>query len=233
MLDRTYAGPERRLTQRDQREHWEERHRQREQEHKAIRHQPNEFAMRCVELIQPGGVVLEIGVANGRDARFFSRENGNKIIGVDISREAIRQLSEAAAEDGTHESILPIIGSAQELPTTLGDQITFDAFYCRSALHLDDSSIVPFLDYVTSHLNPGGLVMVQGKPREDAKIQDSTELHANLYEDANGHIRRAWSEQDIQSLCDRFSLEIMELERTEEIVQNRPTQFIHFIARKQ
>ncbi|MEK7078949.1 MAG: class I SAM-dependent methyltransferase [Patescibacteria group bacterium] len=131
---------------RGQQEYWDEQHKKREEEHREIENEPNEFAKNCLKYIKPSGKVLEIGVANGRDARYFARVNQNKVVGVDISTEAIRQLINVAVTDGTIDRILPVIADAREVPGLLGDQEYYDAFYSRSALHLDDEEIVPFLN---------------------------------------------------------------------------------------
>lgn len=74
--------------------------------------------------------------------------------------------------------------------------------------------------------------MVEGKPKEDYKIGRSVEVGKNCYEDVDGHIRRVWSGDDIKTLCDSFDLEIVELSRTAEVIQEKETQFIHFVAKK-
>jgi cyclopropane fatty-acyl-phospholipid synthase-like methyltransferase len=216
----------------NQQEYWDEQYKKREQECLAIEKEPNEFAKNCLQYIKRGGKVLEIGVANGRDARYFVRENKNRIIGVDISTEAIRQLINLAVADGTIDNILPVVADAKEVPELLKDQEYYDAFYSRSALHLDDEKIVPFFEYLISHLNKDGVIMIEGKPKEDFKVERSVEVGKNCYEDVDGHIRRAWSEEDIKSLCDHFDLEIVEMSRTAEILQDKETKFIHFIAKK-
>ena len=189
---------------RAQQEYWDEQHKKREEEHREIENEPNEFAKNCLKYIKHGGKVLEIGVANGRDARYFARENQNKVVGVDISTEAIRQLISVAVADGTIDRILPVVADAREVPELLGDQEYYDAFYSRSALHLDDEEIVPFLKYIASHLNKDGVVMIEGKHKEDIKIEKSLVVGKNCYEAVDGHIRRARSEDNIKSLCDYF-----------------------------
>jgi len=151
---------------------------------------------------------------------------------VDISTEAIRQLINAAVKDGTIGNILPIIAEASEVPELLGDQEYYDAFYARSSLHLDDDKIIPFLQYLIFHLNKDGVIMIEGKPKEDFKIERSVEVNKNCYEDVDGHIRRVWSEDDIKSLCDSSNLEIIEMGRTSETIQEKETKFIHFVAKK-
>ena len=216
----------------DQKKYWNGQHKEREKEHQALEGTPNDFAKKCLPYIKRGGKVLEIGVANGRDARFFIRENDNRVVGVDISTEAIRQLLKAAAANGTVDKILPVVADAQDVPKLLDDQEYYDAFYARSALHLDDDQIIPFLGYVVSHLNEDGVVLVQGKPKEDFKLARSIEVGKNCYEDVDGHIRRAWSEEDIVALCRYLQLEIIEISHTTELVLDKKTKFTHFIARK-
>ncbi|MFA6076945.1 MAG: class I SAM-dependent methyltransferase [Candidatus Paceibacterota bacterium] len=193
---------------------------------------PNEFAINYMKYIKPGGTVLEIGVASGNDARYFARENQNKIVGVDISAEAIKNFVDAAVKDGTIDKMMPIVANAEEIPKLLNNQECYDAFYSRSALHLDDDKIISFLQWLVSHLNKDGVVMIEGKTKEDFKIKRSIEVGKNLYEDIDGHIRRVWSEDGIKSLCDFLNLEIVEIKKTSETILGEETQFIHFIAKK-
>lgn len=216
----------------NQQEYWDKQHKDRLKESVELESVPNDFAKKCLKYIKPGGKVLEIGIANGRDSRYFVRENKNNIIGVDISTEAIRQLIEAALRDGTISKILPVVAEANEIPSLLKNQEYYDAFYSRSALHLDDEKISPFLTYITSHLNENGVIMIEGKTKEDSKIERSVEVGKNCFEDVDGHIRRVWSEKDIIDLCEYFNLEIIEIGRTTEIWQGKETKFIHFIAKK-
>lgn len=127
---------------------------------------------------------------------------------------------------------MPVVAEASEVPELLGDQEYYDAFYARSALHLNDDKIVSFFQYLISHLNEGGVVLIEGKSKEDFKIGRSVEVDKNCYEDVDGHIRRAWSEDDIKILCDSFGLKIIEMGRTTETIQNKETKFIHFVAKK-
>lgn len=137
----------------NQQQYWDIQHKEREKEFLALVQEPNELAKQAIKYIKHSGTILEIGIANGRDARFFARENNNFIIGVDISVEAIRQLIAAAVLDKTIDHIRPIIADANEIPLLLEDQENYDAFYTRSALHLDDTHLMKFLQYVISHLN--------------------------------------------------------------------------------
>ena len=216
----------------ERKKYWDKQHRQRRREHQLLAGIPTEFAKYCLPFIKPGGKVLEIGIANGRDARYFVRENKNIIVGVDISTEAIRQLMRAATADGTINRILPIVANEEDLPKILKSQERYHAFYARSSLHLDDDKIIPFFGYVVSHLYEKGVIFVQGKPKEDFKITRSAEVSKNCFEDVDGHVRRGWSEEDIKALCYYLGLEIIEIKTTIEVILKEETKFIHFIAKK-
>jgi len=58
----------------DQRDLWEKQHIQREKEFVELENKPNKFAKKCIEYIPENATVLEIGAANGRDARFFAKK---------------------------------------------------------------------------------------------------------------------------------------------------------------
>ena len=58
----------------NQKKLWEKQHIKRADESRQIENKPNLFALRCAQLIPEGGKVLEIGSANGRDARYFAKE---------------------------------------------------------------------------------------------------------------------------------------------------------------
>lgn len=215
----------------NQQEYWDKLHKKGKRVSE-IEGGPNKFAINYMKYIKPGGKVLEIGVASGNDARYFARENQNKITGVDISNEAIKHFIDAAIEDGTIDEMVPIVASAEEIPKLLGDREYYDAFYSRSALHLDDDKIIPFLQWLVQHLNKDGVVMIEGKTKKDFKIERSAKVGKNLYEDVDGHIRRVWSEDYIKSLCNFLNLEIVEIKRTAETILGKETQFIHFVAKK-
>lgn len=215
----------------NQQEYWDEQHKKgmRPSEIEGI---PNNFAVNCVKYIKPGGMVLEIGVASGNDARYFARENQNKVIGVDISKEAIKNFTDAAAKDGTLDKMVPIVANAEDIPNLLNNNESFDALYSRSALHLNDEKTNEFLQWFVSNLNKEGVIMIEGKTEEDFKIERSSEVNKNLYEDIDGHLRRVWSEDYIKSLCDLLNLDIVEIKKTSENILGKETQFIHFVAKK-
>ena len=215
----------------NQQEYWDKQHKK-GMRPSEIEGAPNELALNYMKYIKPGGVVLEIGVASGNDARYFAKENQNKIVGVDISKEAIKNFIDAAIKDGTIGKMTPIIASAEEISKILGDKENYDAFYSRSALHLDDEKTSSFLKWLISHLNKDGVVIIEGKTKEDFKIERSVEVGKNLYEDIDGHIRRVWSEDNIKSLCYFLNLEIVEMKRTVETILGKKTQFINFVAKK-
>lgn len=215
----------------NQQEYWDKQHKK-GMRPSEIEGGPNDFAVNYMKYIKTGGTVLEIGVASGNDARYFARENQNKVIGVDISKEAIKNFIDAAAKDGTLDKMTPIIANAEDIPNLLNNKESFDALYSRSALHLNDEKTNEFLQWFVSNLNKEGVVMIEGKTKEDFKIERSSEVNKNLYEDIDGHLRRVWSEDYIKSLCNLLDLDIVEIKKTSENILGKETQFIHFVAKK-
>lgn len=216
----------------NQQEYWDNQHKKRKQEFIELEQKPSDFAKKCLNYINPGAKILEIGIANGRDARYFIRNNKNIVFGVDISKEAISQLIVAANKDNTINNIFPTVADVNKIPELFKDRERFDIFYSRSSLHLDDTQLIIFFKYLIPNINQNGKIMIEGKTKEDFKINRSFEIGKNCYEDLDGHIRRVWSKENIESLCDTFNLNIIEIGNTTEVLKDKETKFIHFIANK-
>lgn len=213
---------------------WDNQHLKRKDEHEEIENCPTDFAQKCIKYIKSGGVILEVGPGNGRDARYFARENENLIWATDISKEAITQLRKACsvAGENINNRILPIARDARLVPALLENEANLDAFYARSALHLNNNETFEFLKYIVARLNHNGVIAIEGKPEKNFKIARSHNLRNGLYKDNDGHIRRAWSEEDIRALCDKLGLNLIEINETTEKIQGKETHFINFIAQK-
>lgn len=59
--------------------------------------EPNEFLKKVIEDQSPGDA-LDVGMGQGRNAVFLARA-GWRVVGIDISREAVRQVNETAARE--------------------------------------------------------------------------------------------------------------------------------------
>lgn len=99
----------------DQKDLWEAQHESREAESREIEHMPNLFARRCAELLPVNALIVEIGTANGRDARFFAREKNSRVIAVDFSLNAPKQFRGASERDHTTDRAFPVVADARDL----------------------------------------------------------------------------------------------------------------------
>lgn len=216
----------------DQKRYWDARHTSRELEFIAQEGVPNDFAVNCARHMSDGSIILEVGAATGRDARYFIKTKDAKVIANDISAEALRQLKYAAERDGTTMSLIPIESDARDLFDYLNPEVKFDVLYARSALHLSDTDLDKFFAQLGEHMDRGGRLMIQGKTMDDFKMNGSIDIGKNCYEDAQGHIRRCWSEQSIRDLCHKHGYLIMDMRETIEKIEGNDTKFIHFIAQK-
>ncbi len=216
----------------NQKKYWESQHVNRKNEFLDLEMEPNEFAVKCIKFLPENSTILEIGSGNGRDARFLSREKGIHVIANDISEEAIHQLKAAADRDGTSTKISSINCDVRDIFNEMSPIVKLDAFYARSALHLSDSQLGEFMQKLNSFLKKDGYIFIQGKPKDDFKLQRSLEIDENYYKDIDGHERRVWSEQGFLNLCNQFGYEPLEIETTNEVWQGNETKFVSLIARK-
>lgn len=216
----------------DQRQLWVNQHLVRSDESRKLKNTPNPFAKECLEYLPQNGSVLEIGIANGRDARYFAKEKNIRVVGIDFSSNALQQLRQASNEDGTSELVLPAVADAKNLPLKASGG-TLDAVYARSALHLSDEEMDEFLTTVKAILKNGGYLMIQGKPDDNYKMKTSTEVRPNLYVDNDGHARRLWNEKNINELVSKAGFQMVTPpKRTTEKWHDKDNNFISFIAQK-
>lgn len=218
------------LIDQSQKDLWEKQHTERAEEHEELEDTPNEFGKACIQLIPENGAILEIGAANGRDARYFAKERGCKVVAIDFSEVVAGHLQSASAKDGTSSHVYPVVADARNLP--IAQKEDFDAVYARSSLHLDNEALDRFLDGVAVVLKPGGYLMIEGKPKEDPKIMRSEEVKANMHMDHDGHLRRAWSEEGIKKIVDRLGFELVSINHSTETWHGLETHFINFVAKK-
>ena len=212
---------------------WEQQHTQRRQEFQQLAHQPNPFAFKIVQFLPSSAIILELGCANGRDARYFAQTKNCQVIALDFSAQAIRQLiDQSRLQLGR---IKPLVASIPHLPFT-SNRPFIDAIYARSALQLDDTSLFQLFDHLINILKPNGHIFIQGKTPDDPKIRRSWQIADNLFSDPyeNGHLRRAWTRSFMEQLASRYNLNILEIAQTTEVWNNgnNPIHFIHLIAAK-
>lgn len=216
----------------DQKVHWDSQHKAREQEFRNLEMIPNVFAKRILQFIPRNGLVLEIGAANGRDARYFAKMKDTDVIANDISIEAIRQLQEASTRDNTTTKLVPFVADVRHIFDTFDIGESLDLFYSRSALHLNNQDLDNFFGQLNKNIKKGGYIAIQGKPLNDFKLIKSRDLGDGTFIEENGHIRRAWSPDSIMEICEKYGYELEFIEETTEEWQGKETNFIGFVAKK-
>lgn len=210
---------------------WDTQHQRRRLEHKDIADKPNEFANECLKYIPNGAMVLELGSASGRDARFFAREKKCKVFALDFSLTALSHLQEDALADGSTDFVQPINADINHIPL-LGNNI-LDAIYARSSLHISDSDLEGLLTKALDMLKTGGHLMIEGKIQQDPKIQNSESVANNLATDSFGHLRRIWNEEYVmEHIINKFHLKLIKLDSSHGQTTDRGGRYINFIAQK-
>ncbi len=194
---------------------------------------PNEAAVMFSGLLAPKSTIAEVGSANGRDARYWAKQ-GHDVLCMDFSRVALSQLVEHAERQGVTERIKPIHfdANAGRLPEAVGDSI--DGFYARSALHVDDDMLMTLMGDVDERLQPGGVVLIEGKSAHDTKIARSLDIGNGLAVDPeeNGHLRRVWTPESHDRLCKAFGWSAFQQQTSGEQWAGTDATFIRLVAIK-
>ncbi len=133
--------------------------------------------------------ILEIGCANGRDARYLALL-GHKVTAIDFSPVAIAQLLKLAGKQGVSDRVTALQHDYSNGTLPNLEPRSYGACYARSALHLDDSTMSKLGTAISGLLVPNGLIFIEGKGLCDPKIQRSKDLDHGLSLDDDGHLRR-------------------------------------------
>lgn len=193
---------------------------------------PNASAVLLGQLVRPRSVIAEVGSANGRDARYWAR-NGHRVRCMDFSRIALGQLVERTERQGLTDFITPLHFDANDgkLPDEVG---TIDAFYARSALHVDDETLMSLLSDVDSRLKKDGIVLIEGKSTTDRKIRRSVDIGNGLAVDPeeNGHMRRVWTPESLEDICSGLGWTALQQETAQEQWAGTDATFLRLVATK-
>lgn len=194
---------------------------------------PNESAVTFNSLLVAEATIAEVGSANGRDARYWAL-NGHTVHCLDFSQVALDQLVEHASRQGLDKRIFPLYfdANAGALPDELGYNI--NGFYARSALHIDDDKLMSLLNDVHNRLAVGSIVLIEGKGTQDPKIARSLHLGNGLAVDPeeNGHLRRAWTPEALEKICDFFGWYAIRRDIIGEEWAGTDASFLRLVARK-
>ena len=201
----------------------------------ALRDTPNDSAVEFETFLPQHSIILEVGSAKGRDARYWA-QNGHSVICLDFSPKALEQLAEIATQQGVRTSVFLFQHdiTSGELPIQLIPPDLLDGFYARSALHVDDETMLKLATQIDASVKPGGIILIEGKGEDDEKIQRSERLGNGLAVDRHerGHVRRIWTQQFIERMCEANSWTIEQLLRVIDTTHGQTSAFARLIARK-
>ena len=200
----------------------------------SLKFAPNQSAVLFEQKLPAGSTILEVGSANGRDARYWASK-GHEVVALDFSEVALDQLQQLAVAQQVNELIIPIVWDIADgkLPLNkMPKNIT--GFYARSALHVGDKQMYVLGQEVNSVLQAGGKVFIEGKGNKDPKIARSKKIGNGLAVDQeeNGHLRRIWHPEFVNKLCAAVGWDILELNTSTEDWNGTQALFLSLLAQK-
>jgi 2-polyprenyl-3-methyl-5-hydroxy-6-metoxy-1,4-benzoquinol methylase len=142
--------------------------------------QPNKFLVEMVRE-RPSGTALDVAMGQGRNALYLAA-HGWRVTGVDIADEGLRQAREAAALRNLRLETINSEVTAYDLGVEKWDLVTF--VYAAGCPKPQSSACdATTVDKVRRALKPGGMVVVEGFPKQSVPWGfDSGELAA-LFKD--------------------------------------------------
>jgi hypothetical protein len=220
----------------DQRQLWDRQHARRGGdaglEGERLVDTPNPSAVAMGNLVVANARIAEVGSANGRDARYWAMR-GHDVDCMDFSSVALEQLIGHAKRQGVADKINPLLFDANsgKLPQEIEK---IDGFYARSALHVDDDTLMSLLADVDDRLNPDGIVFIEGKSTSDPKIARSEHLGNGLAVDPeeDGHVRRIWTPELLEDICTSLGWKALQQNSIDENWAGTDANFLRLVAKK-
>lgn len=112
-----------------------------------------------VDLISPGGKILDVGCAYGRDLRIFA-DMGFEVVGIDFSQSLIDKAQVLVPEAELH---------CMDMNNFTSEPDSFDGIWaCASLLHLRSKDMRPMLEKFYQALKPGGVLYVGVKIAQES-----------------------------------------------------------------
>jgi SAM-dependent methyltransferase len=125
---------------------------------------------------QTNARVLDIGCGQGRDALFIARA-GHRVVGVDLSPNGVRDMTEAAAKEG-----LPVEGIVAELEAFKPDGI-FDVLLIDRTLHmLDEQPRLAVLERLIGCVAESGWALIEDERSNIAGLKAVFDAHEVAWE---------------------------------------------------
>lgn len=154
-------------------------------------------------------VVLDVGCGAGTLCMYIAAR-GNKILGIDISRNAIKSCKESAQNLCLDNAQFKVMDFPKE---TLKEKFDFIIF-TEVMEHIEDD--IEALKKINSLLKKNGTVFIT-TPSKNAPLYKLGLLEK--FDREVGHIRR-YTMQEVIDLCREANLEIIETKKNEGIIRN-------------
>jgi SAM-dependent methyltransferase len=159
---------------------------------------PTPFAVEVVELLNPRSTILELGCAAGRDGIFFIHQ-GHKVVGLDLSLNALRLYRRLAATSVPHVKPWVICADLRNMPV---GRVGFDAVYARMSLHyFGDGHLENIVSQISGMLRLGGHFALQVRSLRDPLYGRGEPLFDNAFV-FDRHLRRFFDMEALLKLLD-------------------------------
>lgn len=149
-----------------------------------------------LELVKPGGCIVDAGCGSGRDAEYFAGR-GYRVMGFDASRKLVELARKHTGVDVRHCTFLEF---SSELASVDG------IWACASLLHLPYDGLSDVFVHLAQYLIPGGVVYCSFKYGEDEA-------------ERGGRYFTDMTEKRLQSVLDRTNLLPEKLWLTEDLCE--------------
>lgn len=167
--------------------------------------------------------LLDLGCGDGRDTRYFLKNNFN-VSCVDIAEKSIEKVKQ---EFGNK-----VNATCQDIQNLQFPNESFDIVYAHLTLHyFNDEDTTKIFDKIHDLLKHDGIFFVKCKSDKDRLCNDSQgeKIAENIY--FNGHVRHFFSLDYLKSKLNKF--EIIKIGEEEHIKYNGyDSSFVYAIVKK-
>ncbi|MDA8708164.1 class I SAM-dependent methyltransferase [Hellea sp.] len=156
---------------------------------------PSQFCAMVATEISPEPCVVELGCGNGRDSLYFASRQ-HQVCAVDMSHEAVKSCSEAAADMGldtvqfmqgdlsNSEDLQRLFEAARDM-TQAGDVVCYSRFVMHS-INQDQEDL--FLTNLSAVMKSGEKIYFEFRSKEDADLEKTFGGHYRRFVDTQAFI---------------------------------------------
>jgi ubiquinone/menaquinone biosynthesis C-methylase UbiE len=204
----------------NQKQHWNELHKQGNIDHYSNR--PTKFAEEVLRIAKPFSKFLELGCGTGNDAVAFARV-GHTVLAIDFSEVAITKNIERFKD--VSNLAFEVLDISQSLKL---EDNQFDVVYARLSLHyFSDEITKKAFQEIHRILKPNGLLCFICKSVKDPLYGKGEEIERDMFE-YKGHMRHFFSEEYAKECLDNFRIE--KIESGAELFYGNESAFVKVIA---